>query len=54
VSDAGVPLTAEEAFRCGVYVASAGEREVTSHRRAVESWQSARKRHARLRAALDG
>jgi CHAD domain-containing protein len=52
VEDAASPLTAEEAFLCGLLVAREGEREVTSHQRALEDWQHARERHARLRAAM--
>jgi len=52
VADAASPLTAEEAFLCGLVVARSEAREVISHERAVLSWQHARQRHARLRDAL--
>jgi hypothetical protein len=47
-----MPLSAGEAFVCGVYVASTHDREVASHRLARSVWLEARDQHRRLRKAL--
>jgi CHAD domain-containing protein len=52
VDDLTVPLSAGEAFVCGVYVASTHDREVDCHRRAREAWSASRHDHKRLRKAL--
>jgi CHAD domain-containing protein len=52
VDDSSVPLSAGEAFVCGVYVASTHDREVACHRHAREVWKAARGEHRRLRKAL--
>lgn len=52
VDDASMPLSAGEAFVCGVYVASTHDRELALHRRARGIWQESRDRHARLRRSL--
>jgi CHAD domain-containing protein len=52
VDDASMPLSAGEAFVCGVYVASTHDREVAHHRRAREVWLAAHDEHRRLRKAL--
>jgi hypothetical protein len=52
VDDPTVPLSAGEAFVCGVYVASTHDREVACHRRAREVWTDSRHEHKRLRKAL--
>ena len=52
VDDPSMPLSAGEAFVCGVYVASTHDREVASHRLARSVWLEARDQHRRLRKAL--
>jgi CHAD domain-containing protein len=52
VDDSSAPLSAGEAFVCGVYVASTHDREVDCHRRAREVWRASRDEHRRLRKAL--
>ena len=52
VDDMPVPLSAGEAFVCGVYVASTHDREVACHRRAREAWSASRSEHKRLRSAM--
>ena len=52
VDDPSMPLSAGEAFVCGVYVASTHDREVASHRHAREVWTGSRDEHGRLRAGL--
>jgi CHAD domain-containing protein len=52
VDDPAVPLSAGEAFVCGVYVASTHDREVESHRRAREVWKHSRDEHRRLRRSV--
>ena len=54
VDDPSMPLSAGEAFVCGVYVASTHDREVGLHRRAREVWVAARDEHRRLRRSLGG
>ena len=51
VDDPSMPLSAGEAFVCGVFVASTHDREVDCHRRARDVWKSSRG-HAHLRKAL--
>ena len=48
VDDPTMPLSAGEAFVCGVFVASTHEREVASHRRAREVWTASRGEHKHL------
>jgi len=52
VDDPTVPLSAGEAFVCGLYVASTHDREVEAHRRARDVWRGSRDEHARLRRAV--
>lgn len=52
VDDPAVPLSAGEAFVCGVYVASTHDREVEAHRRAREAWKHSRDEHRRLRRSV--
>ena len=52
VDDPTVPLSAGEAFVCGLYVASTHDREVEAHRRARDVWRASREEHARLRRAV--
>ena len=52
VEDPSVPLSAGEAFACGVFVASTHDREVDFHRRAREVWLAAHGEHRRLRSLL--
>jgi CHAD domain-containing protein len=52
VDDSSRPLSAGEAFVCGVYVASTHDREVACHRRAREVWRASRDEHKRLRKAV--
>jgi CHAD domain-containing protein len=54
IDDAAAPLSAGEAFVCGVYVASTHDREVDAHRRARVVWRESREQHAALRRALGG
>jgi CHAD domain-containing protein len=52
VDDTSSPISAGEAFVCGVYVASTFDREVESHRQARDVWRDSRSRHRALRSAL--
>lgn len=52
VDDPSMPLSAGEAFACGVFVASTHDREVAFHRRARELWLAAHDEHRRIRSAL--
>jgi CHAD domain-containing protein len=52
VDDSSAPLSAGEAFVCGVYVASTHDREVACHRLAGEVWRASRDEHKHLRKAL--
>lgn len=52
VDDAAVPLSAGEAFVCGVFVASTHDREVELHRLARHVWKDARDEHRRLRRSV--
>ena len=52
VDDVTVPLSAGEAFVCGVYVASTHDREVDCRRRAREAWSASRGDHKHLRKAM--
>lgn len=52
VDDPSMPLSAGEAFVCGVYVASTHDREIACHRRARAVWLAAHDEHRRLRKAL--
>jgi hypothetical protein len=54
VADPSLPLSAEEAFACGVFVASTHDREVAAHRTAHALWYDARSEHRRLREAMGG
>jgi CHAD domain-containing protein len=54
VDDPSMPLSAGEAFVCGVYVALTHDREVAAHRRAGEAWASSRHEHDAIRRALRG
>jgi hypothetical protein len=48
VDDPTMPLSAGEAFVCGVFVASTHEREVASHRHARDVWTASRGEHKHL------
>lgn len=50
VDDPSTPLSAGEAFVCGVFVASTHDREQECHRRARATWTESRGRHRRLRS----
>jgi CHAD domain-containing protein len=52
IDDPTAPLSAGEAFVCGLFVASTHEREVESHRRARAVWRASRDEHVRLRSAI--
>ncbi len=52
VDDAAVPLSAGEAFVCGVFVASTHDREVSLHRRARQVWREVHDEHRRLRRSV--
>ncbi len=52
VSDTTLPLSAGEAFTCGVFVASTHDRELASHQLAHAIWESSRDEHRRLRRAV--
>lgn len=52
VDDPAVPLSAGEAFACGVFVASTHDREVEAHRRARHVWKDSRDEHRRLRRSV--
>ncbi len=54
VADPSAPLSAEEAFVCGVFVASTHDREVSAHRTAHAIWYDGRDHHRALRAAVAG
>ena len=54
VDDTSSPLSAGEAFVCGVYVASTHDREVSAQQRAYDIWNDARADHAALRKAVTG
>jgi len=48
VDDPTMPLSAGEAFVCGIFVASTHEREVASHRNARDVWTASRAEHKHL------
>ncbi|HET7902647.1 MAG TPA: CHAD domain-containing protein [Candidatus Nanopelagicales bacterium] len=52
VDDAAVPLSAGEAFVCGVFVAGTYDRERELHRRAHRIWNDSRDEHRRLRRSV--
>lgn len=52
VDDTAVPLSAGEAFVCGVFVASTHDREVEAHRHARQVWKQSRAEHRRLRRSV--
>jgi CHAD domain-containing protein len=52
IDDGSSPLSAGEAFVCGVYVASTHDREVDAHRNARQLWHESRSHHRALRRAL--
>ena len=52
VADPSAPLSAEEAFACGMFVASTHDREVSAHRTAHALWYDGRDAHKALRSAL--
>ncbi len=52
VDDPSMPLSAGEAFACGMHVASTHDREVAFHRRARDVWVAAHDEHRRLRSAI--
>ena len=52
VDDTLVPLSAGEAFVCGLYVASTHDRELDAHARAREAWRTTRQEHKRLRRSV--
>ncbi len=54
ISDPAAPLTAGEAFTCGVFVASTHDRELVAQDLAREGWARSRGRHKDLRRALGG
>lgn len=54
VDDSSMPLSAGEAFVCGVYVASTHDREVAAQSVAHEVWTGARAEHKALRRAVKG
>ena len=52
VDDSSMPLSAGEAFVCGIFVASTHDREVDCHRRARAIWEQSRHEHSRLRRGI--
>lgn len=52
VADPSAPLSAGEAFACGVLVATTEEREVAAHREARGLWVEGRDRYRRLRRSV--
>jgi len=48
VDDPTMPLSAGEAFVCGIFVASTHEREVAAHRHARDVWTASRAEHQHL------
>lgn len=52
VDDAAAPLSAAEAFLCGVFVAETHDRERELHRRAHQVWKGSREEHRRLRRSV--
>jgi CHAD domain-containing protein len=53
VEDAGVPLTAAEAFACGAFVARTRTTEADAHQQAFALWRGCRDEHRRLRRAVE-
>jgi CHAD domain-containing protein len=54
IADPAAPLTAGEAFTCGVFVASTHDRELVAQDLAREGWAQSRGPHKDLRRALGG
>lgn len=54
IADPAAPLSAGEAFTCGVFVASTHDRELVARERARAGWAESRGRHKDLRRALGG
>lgn len=54
VDDTTSPLSAGEAFACGVFVAQTRSRETEAHRTARHLWHESRARHRDLRRAVGG
>jgi CHAD domain-containing protein len=52
IADPAAPLSAGEAFTCGVFVAATHDREVDARTRAGSAWRASRSRHRDLRRAL--
>jgi CHAD domain-containing protein len=52
VADPSAPLSAGEAFTCGLLVAATHDREAAARTRAVAAWAASRQRHRDLRKAL--
>lgn len=54
IADPAAPLSAAEAFTCGVFVASTHDRELVAQDLAREGWAQSRRSHQDLRRALGG
>jgi CHAD domain-containing protein len=54
IADPAAPLSAGEAFTCGVFVASTHDRELAARAAARAGWAESRRRHRDLRRALAG
>jgi CHAD domain-containing protein len=52
VADPAAPLSAGEAFTCGLFVAATHDREVAARDSARDGWHASRARHRALRKAL--
>lgn len=54
IGDPSAPLSAGEAFTCGVFVAATHDRELVARAAARDGWTESRRRHRDLRRALAG
>ncbi len=54
IADPAAPLSAGEAFTCGVFVASTHDRELAAQTEARDGWIASRRRHRDLRRSLGG
>ncbi|MFC6236519.1 CHAD domain-containing protein [Longivirga aurantiaca] len=54
IADPAAPLSAGEAFTCGMFVASTHDRELVAQTEARDGWAASRRRHRDLRRSLGG
>ncbi len=54
IADPASPLSAGEAFTCGMFVASTHDRELAAQTEARDGWAASRRRHRDLRRSLGG